>query len=283
MRYITMANLTLTEGLGSQMYHVAVLESISQNTGHSICFFEENNSLGKGLLLNKTMFPNLPVLTPSISQLSNEDLTVVVYPIRKDVIVDTNLYSLDPRYNYNFSGLFHSYKMWMPILDHIKHIYTPAEIIYCEAKKIIDSFKRDQRKLVSIHVRRGDYLLPINSFFAQLSIDYYLSAISKFNGMDCDFLVFSDDISWCKENFANTKNLTFAEGSSSIVDLFAMSICDHNIISNSSFGMWSAVLNKNPGRKVICPGKYCRNDLSVPFFNYNWFPDDFTPLFNGNC
>ena len=64
MKYIIIANLTLTKGLYSQMYHIPVLESISQNTGHSICFFEENNALGKGLLLNKTIFPNLPVLTP---------------------------------------------------------------------------------------------------------------------------------------------------------------------------------------------------------------------------
>ncbi len=277
-----MTNLTLTEGLGSQMYHIASLVSISKITGHSIFFFDDNNSLGKGLLVNKSIFPNIPISTPKINQLCSDDLNVIVYPIRKDAAVDTNLFSLDRQHNYNLTGLFHSYKMWMPILEQIKHIYTPTKIIHDEAMNTVNNVRSNNRKLVSIHVRRGDYLLPINSFFTQLSVDYYFSAISKFKGLDCDFLVFSDDINWCKENFANINNLKYAEGASPIVDLFSMSMCDHNIISNSSFGMWSAILNKNIGRKVICPAKYCRNDISVPFFNYNWFPDDFTPLFDGN-
>jgi hypothetical protein len=277
-----MTNLTLTEGLGSQMYHFASLYAISKFTGHSICFFEENNSIGKGLLINKKYFPNLPLLTPRICDLSNEDLTVNLYPISKEVAIDTNLFTIDSDKNYNFTGLFHTYKMWMPILNEINHIYSPSDLILNESIKNIFEYKITQKKLVSVHVRRGDYLDPINSFFTQLNRSYFDNAISHFNSDSCEFIVFSDDIEWCKENFSHYKGFHYSEGCSPLIDLFTMSLCDHNIISNSSFSMWAAILNKNADKKIICPAKYFRNDASVPFFNYNWFPDNFTPVFIGN-
>ena len=36
-------------------------------------------------------------------------------------------------------------------------------------------------------------------------------------------------------------------------DMALMSICDHNIISNSSYSWWSAYLNDSPGRTIIAP------------------------------
>lgn len=80
---------------------------------------------------------------------------------------------------------------------------------------------------------------------------YFKNAISYF-GKDKLYLIISDDIEWCKKNFKGN-NFFFSEGESSIVDLYLQTMCNHNIISNSSFSWWGAWLNNNPEKIVIAP------------------------------
>ena len=56
------------------------------------------------------------------------------------------------------------------------------------------------------------------------------------------------------------------------VDLWLMSKCKHNIIANSTFSYWSALLNQNKQKVVIAPLYAYRNkkffrELPVP---QNW-------------
>ena len=66
---------------------------------------------------------------------------------------------------------------------------------------------------VSVHVRRGDYLLPANKAnFGVCSVHYYLSAAVAVRERhpDARFFVFSDDIEWTKMNL-NLPNCVFVE------------------------------------------------------------------------
>lgn len=104
----------------------------------------------------------------------------------------------------------------------------------------------------SIHVRRGDYLKypdihPVQNF------NYYMKAI-KMMPKETVFLIFSDDIAWCKLNFPNIpEKFIFIDEQKDYEDLYLMSLCNHNIIANSSFSWWGAWLNKNINKKVIAP------------------------------
>ncbi len=162
---------------------------------------------------------------------------------------------------YDLKGYFQSWRYWEGYEKEVKELFEPS-----------DEFARKLRQLFnlhvgwhsgttcSIHVRRGDYVG--NSFYAQIGMGYYLEAIQKIESfIKIDkFLIFSDDIKWCKNMFSPlyslNKRLIFIEGNTDIEDLFLQSFCDHQIICNSSFSWWSAYLNKNPDKIVIAPKKW---------------------------
>ncbi len=111
----------------------------------------------------------------------------------------------------------------------------------------------DSGPINSIHVRRGDYTKVPHEFIT-CSISYYQRAI-KLLGKDQRYLVVSDDIDWCKENFKGD-NFIFIENEEALTDLYLQSLCTNNIISNSTFSWWGAWLNPNKDKKVICPKKW---------------------------
>ena len=107
-----------------------------------------------------------------------------------------------------------------------------------------------REEITALHVRRGDYLKSSDNY-AVCSFPYFRNAIRHI-GQNKRYLVFSDDIAWCKKKFIGD-NFIFSEGETAIVDLYMQSFCTNNIISNSSFSWWGAWLNKNPGKIVIAP------------------------------
>ena len=121
---------------------------------------------------------------------------------------------------------------------------------------------------VAIHVRRGDYL---TNKFANLkhgvcSIEYYRLAINKIylTINNPYFYIFSDDISWAKDNFSFIENKIFIDNSSQempISDFLLMTNCKNHIIANSSFSWWGAWIawSKNTSgleNLVIAPKKW---------------------------
>ena len=86
------------------------------------------------------------------------------------------------------------------------------------------------------------------------------------------FFVFSDDPVTAKDMFGNRENVCYVEGntgSNSFRDMQLMSMCDHNIIINSTFGFWGAYLNKNRNKVVIGTKKPFAN-FKCPFACDDW-------------
>lgn len=151
---------------------------------------------------------------------------------------------------YAMSGYFQSEKYFEHCKEEIrKYFALKDDIINPLKEKYKEILERDN--ICSIHVRRGDYV-NLSDHHTNLDMGYYLKAIKNFP-KDFTFVIFSDDIEWCKEQFPPSDKFVHIEGEEDYIDLFLMTLCKNNIIANSSFSWWSAWLNENPDKKVIGP------------------------------
>ncbi len=153
--------------------------------------------------------------------------------------------------NIRLNGYFQSERYFRHQRDKIIEFFSPTKDI---TKKLITKYPFiNKSNTCSIHVRRGDYLrLP--NHHPVCSPAYYGEAI-KYIGDNSIFLVFSDDIEWCKKTFKGP-SFIFIEKNKDFEDLYLMSMCKNNIIANSSFSWWGAWLNKNKDKKVVAPSMW---------------------------
>lgn len=117
------------------------------------------------------------------------------------------------------------------------------------------------KNTVSIHARRGD-MLSANGYcykygFFKRSVEYIKKHVD--NPL---FLFFTNEgsVEWCKSNLhvfglSEKKDciqyVTWNTGVDSYRDMQLMSLCNHNIITGSSFGWWGAFLNQHKD-KITC-------------------------------
>ena len=89
------------------------------------------------------------------------------------------------------------------------------------------------------------------------SLDYYMDSIShlEFQYPEIKFIVFSDDPDWCRSNF-NEDKFIMCDINDHYIEMCAMSLCDDNIIANSSFSWWGAWLNQKEDKTVIAPSRW---------------------------
>jgi len=144
--------------------------------------------------------------------------------------------------------------------DFIKYLFEPTDAIKERLLKYDDLL---QGKTCSIHVRRGDYL-GSQGQHPVLTMDYYDDAVFTLEPFKIDrYLVFSDDIPWCKENFKGRACIFISD--KDYVELFLASRCNHHIISNSSFGWWQAWLGETLGSAIIAPRIWFGGDKPIDF------------------
>jgi hypothetical protein len=158
----------------------------------------------------------------------------------------------EPRYCYDpipyqsglrLQGFFQSEKYFIRYQGLVRDLLTP---------KICVEQKPDT---ASVHVRRGDYLL-LQDKHPVLGPEYYEAAVSRLQSLGISrFLVFSDDLPWCREYF--TPPVFEVIRDLSPIDQLALTIgCGHHIMANSTFSWWGAWLDPKPGKIVIAPKRW---------------------------
>jgi Glycosyl transferase family 11 len=166
---------------------------------------------------------------------------------------DENAFKIED--NTSIYGYFQCEKYWIDIKDKIKKEFTFKDEFSEPAFNYVKKLKEECNELVSIHIRRGDYVGNSNRH-PLMPLSYYQQAINSFDDKDYGFVVISDDIEWCKNNFGEDSRIFYAEKNKDFTDMCIMSLCNHNIIANSTFSWWGAWLNNNPNKKVIAPSNW---------------------------
>jgi hypothetical protein len=241
--------------LGNQMFQYATLLGVKYKKGYDIVLEEE--------FVKSSMLYELFDLNECI--LDNEN------NIKYDQTYIENCHCFDPNVlevenNTNLRGYFQTEKYFEHCKDVIKSEFTFKDHIIKEVDAFLSQYKK--YNLVSVHVRRTDYL-SLSHVHGPFSIEYYNEAIDRLNNSDTYFIVTSDDIVWCRNNF-QLENIVFSNNSMEF-DLCLQSRCDKHIIANSTFSWWGAWLGVNPDKQIIAPSNWFEK-------NYQASSEDIVPL-----
>lgn len=260
---LTMSKFGVNGRVGNQIFQYSFLYSLSKNLGAKFFLYERLDD-------NKSNFE-------TINELSQFDIKSIPDCIWiKDQQEYTDLFNSTIKHKFNephfhflpeyvnipdntdVNGFFQTEKYFREYKENLKKIFT---LVYkSDSCKQYEELIKDNN-FISLHVRRGDYVNKQN-FHTNLSgTDYYIKAVNYFqnksNG-NSKFLVFSDNISFCKEYFQKyfdeyPDSFEYVSGTSGAEDIHLQNLCLGNVIGNSTFSWFGAFFNKNNDNSVIAP------------------------------
>ena len=174
--------------------------------------------------------------------------------------------------NIVFYGSFESKEFFEKYKHDIYNMLTPIQEEMIENKELYEIIKNTNS--VCVTIRRGDFLL--NKFRKQFYIctpEYFEKAINKISKMieKPQFVVFSDDVEWCKKNMKFPEGTVFESGNDPIWEkIRLMYSCKNFIISNSTFSWWAQYLSKNENKIVIAPKEWNRFEYTDLIYDKKW-------------
>lgn len=160
-------------------------------------------------------------------------------------------------------GYFQSEKYFKHCSDLIRKTFTPSKLM-----KNLNTL--DYNDTVCIQLRFYDNSRPYNvnnlkpdpeyTFYYNVdeNLDYYKKAINYF-GKNKKYYIVTNNSEKAEQMFGSYDNFYILKNYNYLEQFFIQTRCNHNIISNSSFGWWGAWLNPNPKKVVFAPR--------------NWFKD----------
>ena len=200
--------------------------------------------------------------------------------LEKNNSFDENMFKVNlPIY---LRGYWQSEKYFSDFESEIRELIVPPSDFKEYAKTVLGAVNNTQ--MISVHVRRGDYLIGSAShkFRGSCQPDYYRRSIAHMERIfpNATFVVFSDDSVAASEMLSFKSPPVFAPGNTQnpIHDLLLMSSCHHHIIANSTFSWWGAWLNRNPEKIVIGPRRWFSRNYLRKHDLYDIFPPDWLTI-----
>lgn len=287
--YVSFRSIGAIGNFASQMQQYASLTAIALETNKEIAFPIESKTDGFGLRIFDAF--NIPVRYEPASFFKNFRSKT----INDTLLVDESVFELEQDVSYFLDCRFDLYLYWWKHRNQIRDQFDLnwQTSVLDIGHAFLDKNSRPDTKNISVHVRRGDYMSPAHSFVDLTRSSYYQVAIDKvvndiataYDNVDYRILVFTDDIAWCKKNFLSETEVTYVDTGNDYADMFVMSRCDYNIIANSSFSWWGAMLNRynqlfNVSQHIttVCPVNYLLPHSPFAHINGNYYPNTWTSI-----
>lgn len=212
--------------------------------------------------INTKIASNKEILKHTLPKIRNRYIYYLLKKIysKNGMIIEKNSFFdqkiLNTQNNSYICGHWICEKYFLDIQKIIRKEFTLKDTLHKKLMKRWGNILKQNN--VSIHIRRGDYL-KLKHIYHTLEADYYIKALNIIKSRTdfSNIIIFSDDISWCRDNL-KLETCIFVEEQSAYEDLYLMSLCNHNIISNSTFSWWGAWLNKYKNKIIIAPEKWFR-------------------------
>jgi hypothetical protein len=244
--------------LANQMFQFAATIGIARKANQGFAFPKENTEVPSvedfkdGV--RREIYFDLPKYFPNVERTLKPLEEIQTYHVAQEPYFHfcRDMFTVPDQTN--LMGYFQSEKYFEHCSDLILGYFQFDKEIKKQAENNFPKFPV-KLEYVSIHLRRGDYA-GLQQFHPVMEADYYFDAMTQFMDDDYYFLIFSDDISYAKELFGEQENIVYIEGNDPAVDMCMMTMCDHNVIANSSFSWWGAWLNDNVNKKVIAPKRW---------------------------
>jgi hypothetical protein len=227
-------------GLGNQMFQVAVACAIAWDHG-TLPSFSDIKKLKK--TYRSGVFSRFDQRFPSdthpysciISELEMMNAGCVLYIP-----------------NMKIAGYFQKVHYFEKYEKKLKEYFKPTEedLDYLQKryKNILS-----HRNSVGVQIRYYHDGKKNSSKFVQYGADYLRKAASLFPKSSL-FVISSNNIDFAKRCWPfEYDKVYFISEEKDYLEMYLLSMCKHNIISNSSFGFWSAWLNNNPQKIVVRP------------------------------
>ena len=244
-----MITIEIMGGLGNQLFQIFTL--ISTAIDYKTPFFFENKE--KPVIGHRKLFYWNNFLS-SLSTFIKSDTAQMIYRERGFAYTPISFDNLNKLQNIKLVGYFQSYLYF----NHNKDIIFRLIKLNNQKKIVLHKYRENYfDECVSLHFRIGDYL-NIQEHHPVLKTDYYIKALGQLvkttNKNNWKILCFyekNDEIivqDHINELVGRFPSLIFERINHSLQDweqMLSMSLCQHNIIANSSFSWWGAYMNIN--------------------------------------
>lgn len=161
-------------------------------------------------------------------------------------------------------GRFENPKWFEPIREQLLEEFQPKEPPKIENEELYRIIENTNS--ICISIRRGDYVTNPDyaKIFNVCDENYFLSAVAEMKKRVNNpvFIIFSDDVQWCKEHIKlEGEQVYYESGNDPLWEkLRLMYSCKHFIISNSTFSWWAQYLSRNENKVVVCPGHWYKDN-----------------------